>query len=96
MNAVRTLFFLLLLLVLTLTVLIAGATGVGALLNRLLPGIGLGTGTLIGVVALSVCLHFALVILGQVHVVREELDDAEMEEFVAAIRRPARNRRSRR
>lgn len=96
MNSVRSLVLLLVVLAITLTLLLAGATGLGVLLNRLLPGVELGTGVLIGVVALSVCLHFVLGVSGQAHSVREELDEAELEELMTAIHRPARRRRSRR
>jgi hypothetical protein len=96
MNLVRSLLFPLVLVVITLTLLLASATGVGALLYRLMPGLGLGTAVLICVVALTVSLRFVLGLLGQVHALREELDEAEIEELVAAVHRPARKRRSRR
>lgn len=96
MYAVRSLLLLLVLVAITLTLLLAGATGVGVLLHRLIPAVELGTAVLIGVVALSVCLHFVLGLLGEVNSVREELDEGELEELVAAIHRPARRRRSRR
>lgn len=96
MNAVRTLVLLLVLVTITLTLLLAGATGLGVLLNRLLPDVGLGAGILIGVVALSVCLRFVLGLLGHVTSVREELDESDMEELVAVVHRPPRGRRRRR
>jgi hypothetical protein len=101
MNAVRTLGFMLALVTVTLALLLAGATGVGVLLDRLLPEVGLGTGILIGVVALSVCLHFVLGLLGQAQLMGHELDEAELEEadlkeLVSIAHRPARRRRSRR
>jgi hypothetical protein len=96
MNAVRTLALLLALVTITLTLLLAGATGLGLLLERLLPGVGLGTGVLIGVVALSVSARFVLGLFAQSIAVREELDEAELEDLVAAMHRPARRRRSRR
>lgn len=96
MGIVRSLLLLLVLVAISLTLLLAGATGVGVLLHRLMSGVGLGTGILIGVVALSVCLHFVLGLLDQAHSLREELDESELEEFVAAIQRPSRRRRSRR
>lgn len=96
MNAVRTLLLLLVLLAITLTLLLAGATGVGALLHRLMPALGLGTGVLIGVVALSVSAHFVLSLLGQVQSLPEELDEAELERVVAVVSHPPRRQRSRR
>ncbi len=96
MNAVRSLLFLLMLVAITLTLLLAGATGVGALLNRLIPAIGLGTAVLIAVVALTVSVYFVLGIFARVHSVREELDEAELEQLVTAIHRPSRRRRPRR
>lgn len=42
MNALRSLLLLLMLVATTLTLLIPGATGVGALLNGLIPAIALG------------------------------------------------------
>ena len=96
MNAVRSLLLLLALVSITLTLLLAGATGLAGVLRWLMPGVGLDTGILIGVLALSVSMHFVLGLLGQANAVREELDEGEFEELVAAIRRPARRRRSRR
>ncbi|WP_420128778.1 hypothetical protein [Longimicrobium sp.] len=96
MNAVRTLMFALLLVALTITLLLAGATGVGMLLDRLLPDVGLGTGILIGVLALSVSVNFVLNLLGQANSLRDELDEAEMEELVTVLHRPTRKRRPRR
>jgi hypothetical protein len=96
MNAVRTLLLMLVLVAITLTLLLAGATGVGALLHRLVPGIGLGTSVLIAAVALSVSARFVLGLLGQAQSLREELDDTELEEVMAALRRPAPGRRARR
>jgi hypothetical protein len=96
MNVVRTLLLLLALLAITLTLLLAGATGLGALLHRLMPSVELGTAVLIGVVALSVCARFALGLLGGVHSLEEELDEAELEELVAVVSQPPRKQRSRR
>ena len=96
MNAIHSLLLLLVLVAITLTLLLAGAAGVGVLLNRLIPAIGLGTAVLTGVVALAVSAHFVLGIFAQVHSVREELDEAELEEVVAAFHRPSRRRRNRR
>lgn len=96
MNAVRTLLLLLVLLAITLTLLLAGATGLGTLLHRLMPSVGLGTGVLIGVVALSVSAHFVLSLLGRAHSLRGELAEAELEELVAVVHHPPRRQRSRR
>jgi hypothetical protein len=96
MSAFRSLMLLLVLLLITLTLLLAGATGVGIVLARLLPDVGLGMGVLTGVVALSVSAHMVLGLFSQANFVREELDEAELEELVTAIHRPARGRRSRR
>jgi hypothetical protein len=96
MNAVRSLLFLLVLLAVTLTLLLAGATGLGVLLHRLMPGVGLETGVLIGVLALSVSVNFVLNLLRQANSLREELDEAEIQEIVAVLPRPARRSRSRR
>ncbi|HEX2077488.1 MAG TPA: hypothetical protein VHG08_07250 [Longimicrobium sp.] len=100
MNAVRTLSFLLVLLAITLALLLAGATGLGALLHRLMPAVGLGTAVLIGVVALSVSAHFVLSVLGRAHSLQEEIDEADLKELeemlAAAAHRPARGQRSRR
>jgi hypothetical protein len=95
MNAVRSLLLLLALLAITLTLLLAGATGLGALLHRLMPSVELGTAVLIGVVALSVCARFALGLLGGVHSLEEELDEAELEKLVV-VHHPPRRQRSRR
>jgi hypothetical protein len=81
MHTVRSLLLLLVLLAITLTLLLTGAAGLGALLHRLIPAVELGSGVLIGVVALSVCMHFVLGLLGQAHSLREELDDAQIEEI---------------
>ena len=96
MNALRTLLLLMVLVALTLTLLLAGAAGVGVLLHRLIPALGLGSAVLSGVVALSVSLHFVLGLFGQANSLRDELDESELEELVAAMHRPARGRRSRR
>jgi hypothetical protein len=96
MNAVRSLLLLLVLVAITLTLLLAGATGIGVVLNRLIPAIGLGTAVLTGVVALAVSAHFVLGIFAQVDSLREELDEAELEELVTAFHRPSRRRRGRR
>jgi hypothetical protein len=95
MNAIRSLLLLLVLVALTLALLLAGATGVGVLLNRLIPAVGLGTGILIGAVALPVSLRFVLGLFGEVRSLREELDQGELEELVTAMHRPARRRRPR-
>lgn len=95
-SAFRSLLLLLVLVLATLTLLLAGATGVGAVLDWLLPEVGLGMGVLIGVVALSISVGVVMGLFGQANMVREELDEAELEELVAAIHRPARKRRSRR
>ncbi len=95
MNAVRSLLLLLVLVALTLTLLLAGATGVGLLLNRMMPAVGLGTGILIGAVALTVSVRFVLGLFGQAHSVGEELDRAELEELLTVVHRPARRRRPR-
>jgi uncharacterized membrane protein len=96
MSAFRSLLLLLVLLLITLTLLLVSATGVGLLLDRLLPGVGLGMGMLIGVVALSISAYVVLGLFSQANAVREELDEAELEELVTAMHRPARQRRSRR
>jgi hypothetical protein len=96
MHALQTLLLLLVLVALTLTLLLAGATGVGFLLHRLIPALGLGTAVLIGVVALSVSLHFVLGLFSHANSLREQLDESEMEEIVAVMHRPARGRRRRR
>jgi preprotein translocase subunit SecY len=96
MNAIRTLVLLLVLVALITTLLLVGATGVGVLLDRLLPDVGLGSGVLIGVLALSVSVNFVLNLFAQANSLRDELDEAEMEDFVTVIHRPARKRRSRR
>lgn len=97
MNAVRSLMSVLVLIALTITLLLAGATGVGVLLDRLLPDVGLGSGILIGVLALSVSVNFVMSLLAQVNSVRDEVDEAEMEDLVTVIHHPpARKRRSRR
>jgi TRAP-type C4-dicarboxylate transport system permease small subunit len=96
MNVVRSLLLLLVLVATTLTLLLAGATGMGALLHRLIPTIGLGTAVLIGVVALSVSVHFVLGIFAQVHSVRQELDEAELEQLLDVVHRSSRKRRDRR
>lgn len=93
MAAIRNLLLLLVLVALTLTLLLAGATGVGVVLNRLMPAVGLGTGVLIGALALSVSMHFVLGLLGEARGLREELERGELEELVAAMHRPARRRR---
>lgn len=93
MNALRSLLLLLVLVALTLTLLPAGATGVGVLLHRLMPAVGLGNGILIAAVALSVSIHFVLRMSDAAHSVRQELDEAELEELVAVMHRPARRRR---
>lgn len=96
MNAVRSLLFLFALVAVTLTLLLAGATGVGALLHRLVPAVELGPAVVAGVVALSVSLNFVLNLSVRADAVREELDEAELEELVTAIHRPSRGRRPRR
>jgi hypothetical protein len=101
MNVIRSLLPFLILVALTLTLLLAGAAGVGVLLHRLIPAIGLGNGVLIGTLALSVSVHFVLRMFDAAHSVREELDEVELEaaelkEFVTAMHRPARGRRTRR
>jgi hypothetical protein len=93
MNAIRSLLLLLVLVTLTLTLLLAGATGVGVVLNRLMPAVGLGTGVLVGVVALTVSVRFVLGLFDSMHSLREELDPGELEELVSAMHRPARRRR---
>ncbi len=96
MNAIRSLLLLLVLVALTLALLLAGATGVGVLLNRLMPAVGLETGILIGAVALSVSLKFVLDLLGRAYSLGEEVDPAELEELVAAMHRASLRRRPRR
>lgn len=96
MNAVRNLLLLILLVALTLTLLLAGATGVGSVLHWLIPEVELGAAILTGVVGLSISIYFVMGILAQAHAVREELDDVEMEELVAVVHRPSRGRRARR
>lgn len=96
MNVLRSLLFLLALVAITLTVLLAGAAGVGVLLHRLMPAVGVGTAVLTGVVGLSVSVYFVLGIFAEAHSVREELDEVELEELVATIHRPSRRRRARR
>lgn len=96
MNALRSLLLLLALVAITLTLLLSGAAGVGALLHRLIPPVGLGNAILIGVVALSVSVYFVLGIFSRAHSIQEELDEAELEEVINAIRHPSRRRRTRR
>ena len=96
MHAVRSLLLLLMAVFITLALLLAGATGVGALLHWLLPGIELGTAVLIGVVALAVSTRFVLNLLGETQSVREALTDEELRELVEAVHHPPRRRRSRR
>lgn len=94
MNAVRSLLLLLALVAATLTLLLAGATGVGVLLHRLMPAVELGPAVLTGVVGLSVSVYFVSGIFAQAYSVREH--EAELEEVVAVLDRPSRRRRSRR
>jgi hypothetical protein len=101
MNVIGSLLPFLVLVVLTLALLLAGGAGVGILLHRLMPAVGLGNGVLIGTVALSVSVHFVLGMLGEVRSIRNELeeaelDEAELKELVTALHRPARGRRTRR
>lgn len=96
MHAVRSLLFLCALVAITLTLLLAGATGAGVLLNWLIPAIELGPAVVAAVVALSVSVNFVLNLFARADAVREELDEAEVEELVAALQRPSRRRRPRR
>src|SRR5688572_16988995 len=87
MNAVRALLLPLVLLAITLVLLLTAATGLGALLHRLMPSVGLGTAVLIGVVALSVSVKFVLSLLGGIYSLPGELDE---EELVAVVHHPPR------
>lgn len=90
MHALRTLLLMLALVAVTLALLLAGGTGVGVLLHRLIPEAGLGTAILIGVVALAVSVHWVMSMFVRAQDTASRMDDEEFEAFVTALQRPTR------
>ena len=93
----RILNALIMLLVINVFILSIG-TGIGFLLRWILPGVDLGTGTLIGVVSLSISIYFFVRVtttnIGPEEVDMDEEDYSQVKHALEQMRKKPRRRRT--